>query len=84
MVNFMLFRVFNTTFLCVPSFSVKIFLRLMYVVSRGEALSLKNLGKIETVILDCWAVYLSMIERNQDLALPNKDLKHFCSQHNTV
>jgi hypothetical protein len=70
---------FNTTFsLCSFILSEDIFaFGEFYAVSRGEAQSLKNLGKIETVILDCWAAYLNMIERNQDVALPNKDLKAF-------
>ena len=75
----MLFRVFDTmSILCSFIFSEDIFaFGEFYAVSRGEAQSLKNLGKIKTVILDCWAVYLSMIERNQDLALPNKGLRAF-------
>ena len=48
-----------------------------YALSRDEAFTLKNNEKISSVVFDCWAVYLNMIERNQELDVPDKELKAF-------
>ncbi|XP_057547529.1 uncharacterized protein LOC130826050 [Amaranthus tricolor] len=48
-----------------------------YALSSDDAFTLKNNEKILSVVFDCWTVYLNMIESNQELTVPDKELKAF-------
>ena len=48
-----------------------------YALSRDEAFTLKNNERNSSAVFDCWAVYLNMIERNQELVVLDKELKAF-------